>query len=62
MEEHFYLFWPTILTLLSPRRAAIFAGVAIPVVLAWREWALTHAQGGVFYQRTLLSKTALTFG
>jgi hypothetical protein len=33
MEEHFYLFWPTILTLFGPRRAAVFAGVAIPVVL-----------------------------
>ena len=52
MEEHFYLFWPAILTLLRPRRAAIFAGFAIPVVLGWRLWALTHAQGGIFYHRT----------
>jgi peptidoglycan/LPS O-acetylase OafA/YrhL len=52
MEEHFYLFWPTILTLLRPRRAAMFAGVAIPVVLGWRLWALTHAQVGIFYHRT----------
>ena len=52
MEEHFYLFWPTALTLLRPRRAAIFAAVAIPVLLCWREWALTHAIGGVFYHRT----------
>lgn len=51
MEEHFYLFWPTALQLLRPRRAAIFAGVSIPVVLVWREWVQMHAHGA-FYQRT----------
>jgi peptidoglycan/LPS O-acetylase OafA/YrhL len=51
MEEHFYLFWPTVLQLLRPRRAAIFAGIAIPIVLVWREWVRTHTQAA-FYQRT----------
>jgi peptidoglycan/LPS O-acetylase OafA/YrhL len=52
MEEHFYLFWPAVLTLLGASRAAVFAGIGIPVVLIWREWALTNAQSPSFYRRT----------
>ena len=52
MEEHFYLFWPGILALLGTRRAATVAGAGILVVLGWREWALIHVPGAVFYHRT----------
>jgi peptidoglycan/LPS O-acetylase OafA/YrhL len=52
MEEHFYLFWPTVLAFLGNRRAAVFAGAGVVVVLGWREWALIHAPGAIFYHRT----------
>ncbi len=52
MEEHFYLFWPAILVFLGNRRAAVFAGVGIFVVLGWRTWALIHVPGAIFYHRT----------
>jgi peptidoglycan/LPS O-acetylase OafA/YrhL len=40
MEEHFYLFWPAVLTFLGNQRAKIAALGGILAVFGWRTWAL----------------------
>ncbi len=49
IEEHFYLLWPALLTMLSPRRAlwaGIFGALAIGL---WRQWGLAlHLMGSIF--------------
>jgi len=52
MEEHFYMLWPAVLAFSSDRRGARLAGIGVAAVLVWREWALTHLNGGNFYHRT----------
>jgi peptidoglycan/LPS O-acetylase OafA/YrhL len=51
LEEHFYLFWPTLLLLLRPRRAFWAALVLVIAEVLYRPWAEAHF-ASASYQHT----------
>ena len=68
VEEHFYLLWPALLVLSSPRRAKwIAAGLAV-LVACWRSWDLrhqffeAHVHGLLFGSRTDIRLDGLLVG
>ena len=42
VEEHFYLFWPTLLVLLGIRRVRWIGAALIVATAIWRPWSLEH--------------------
>ncbi len=62
VEEHFYLFWPTLLVLLGIRRVRWVGAALIVATAFWRPWSLEHIHNTLpSLQRTDMRLDAFMF-
>lgn len=58
IEEHFYIFWPTLLLLVKPKRIGVVAIVLAFAVFGWREIEIHyHVMAALLAPENLMSRT-----